>query len=344
MDYRVNLGMFASGRILKNFAAAVAALGFDPKTVFERASLSWTDLEKADDEEHRIPVEALGRFWTAVVEVTGDPAIGVRIGALARLGNYGVVGGVLRASATLGDALLKTARYMNLLIETARLSVLVDGEQGQVIYRSVRVPPPAADAALAQLLVLSRELTGRELVPTQVCFAHRAPPDDSTYRKVFGVAPTFDGFEHLLVFPSNGLMLPIATHDSRQTELLVAQASRLAAGLSPEDSVSRRVREVLAGELHGGNPMLENVAAQLGIHPKALMRRLKQEGTSHSDLLDSLRREYAERYLGVPRMNVAEAAFMLGFSDASAFNKAFRRWFGVTPLEFRRRLTHAKSS
>ena len=139
-------------------------------------------------------------------------------------------------------------------------------------------------------------------------------------------------------------MLPISTHYSHQTEQLVARASRLADALSPEDSVTRRVRDVLAGELHGGNPMLENVAAQLGMHPKALMRRLKQEGTSHSDLLDSLRREHAERYLCMPRLNVAEAAFLLGFSDASAFNKAFRRWFGVTPLEFRRRLTHAKSS
>jgi AraC-like DNA-binding protein len=336
--------MLASGRILKNFAAAVAVLGFDVNTVLERASLSWTDVEKASDEQHRVPVEALGRFWAAALEVTGDSAIGVRIGALARIDNYGVLGGVLRASATLGDALLKAVRYLNLLIETARLSVVVDGEEGRVIYRSVRVPPPAADAALAQLLVLSRELTGHVLVPTQVRFAHRAPPDDSTYRQVFGVAPTFDDFEYLLVFPSRDLMLPIATHDSRRTALLVAQASRLADALSPEESVSRRVRDVLAGELQGGNPMLENVAAQLGMHPKALMRRLKQEGISHSGLLDSLRREHAERYLGTSRVNVAEAAFLLGFSDSSAFNKAFRRWFGVTPLEFRRRLTHAKNS
>src|SRR5262249_54079818 len=154
----------------------------------------------ADVEEQRVPVEALGRFWAAALEVTGDPAVGVRIGALARLDRYGVVGSVARASATLGDALLKTVRCMNLLIETAHLSVLVDGGHGQVIYRSIRVPPTAADAALTQLLVLSRELTGRHLIPTKARFAHRAPPDDSIYRDVFGVAPTFDDFENVLVF------------------------------------------------------------------------------------------------------------------------------------------------
>src|SRR5262245_51429312 len=167
--------MQASARMLRNFTEAVAALGFDAHAIMKRASLSWTDVERASVEEHRIPVEALGRFWAATVEVTGDPAIGVRIGALARLDRYGVFGSVVQTSATLGDALLKTVRYMNLLIETARLSVLVDGQDGQVIFRSIRVPPAAADAALTQLLVLSRELTGRELVPTKVRFAHGAP-------------------------------------------------------------------------------------------------------------------------------------------------------------------------
>jgi hypothetical protein len=135
--------MLASTRILRNYIAAVEALGFDPDVVLERASLSRKDLEKADSEEQRVPVEALGRFWAAAVAVTGDPAIGVRIGALARLENFGVLGSVLRASATLGDAVLKTGRYISLLVETVRLSVVVDGEHGQVIYRSLRVPPSA---------------------------------------------------------------------------------------------------------------------------------------------------------------------------------------------------------
>lgn len=337
--------MLASNRILRNVTAAVVALGFDAELVLRRASLSWQDLEKIDGEDQRIPVEVLKRFWTAVVAVTGDPGIGVRIGALARLDDLGVLGSVARASATLGDALLKAGRYWRLWIEATRLSLLVEGEQGEVVYRSLGPSSPtAADAVLAQLIVLSRELTGRELVPSQVRFAHPRPPDDSVYREVFGVAPTFDEFEHSLVFPADVLMLPIATHDFRQAELLSAHASQLVDALSPEASFSRRVRELLATELRGGNPMIENVAAKLGMHAKTLTRRLKQEGTSHSDLLDSLRRELAERYLSAPDLNVTEAAFLLGFSDASAFNKAFRRWFGVAPLAFRRRLVKDVSS
>jgi AraC-like DNA-binding protein len=336
--------MQASARILQNHAAALVALGFDSDAVLARASLSASDVQNADVEEHRVPVEALGRFWAAAVEVTGDPAIGVRIGALGRVDHYGVLGSVGRASATLGDALLKTVRYVNLLIETARLSVLVERDRVQVIYGSLRTPPAAADAALVQLLVLSRELTGRKLIPLQVRLAHRAPRNDSIYREVFGIAPTFDDSEHSLVVAADYLMLPIATHDCHASELLVAEANRLAEIVTPDDSVSRRVLHLLARELQGGNPMVENIAAQLGMHPRAMMRRLKQEGTSHSALLDSLRREHAERYLRMPHLGVAEAAFLLGFSDASAFIKAFRRWFGIAPLEFRRRATQAKNS
>lgn len=335
--------MQASARIVQNLAAALEALGFDSDAVLAKASLS-ADFQYADVDEHRVPVEALGRFWTAAVQVTGDPAIGVRIGALARVDNYGVLGNVARASATLGDALLKTVRYMNLLIETARLSVLVERDRVQVIYSSLRAPPAAADAALVQLLVLARELTGRKLIPIQVGLAHRAPPDPSVYREVFGIVPTFDVVEHSLVIAADCLILPIATHDSRESELLVARANRLAEAVSPGDSVAHRVRELLTRELQGGNPMVENVAAQLGMHPKAMMRRLKQEGTSHSALLESLRRERAERYLRIPGLGVAQTAFLLGFSDASAFIKAFRRWFGMAPLEFRRRSTQTKNS
>ncbi|HVU05735.1 MAG TPA: AraC family transcriptional regulator [Polyangiaceae bacterium] len=320
--------MQASVQLLRNLTLAVAELGCDPALVLGEASLSWKDLETGDGEERRVPVEVLRRFWTAAVSVTGDPSIGVRVGARARLEHFGVLGEVLRGSATLGDALLRTGRYMRLWIESTRLSLLVEGEQGQVFCRSdaPEPHPSALQSLLATLLVLSRELTGLELVPNRVRIASPAPEDDSVFRDVFGVAPTFDEGESALVFPSDVLMLPVAARGAR------AQPS----AASPGAALSRRVRDVLAAELQGGNPMIENVAAQLGIHPKTLTRRLKQEGTSHSELLDSLRRELAEQHLSASTLNVTEVAFLLGFSDASAFNKAFRRWFGVGPLAFRR--------
>lgn len=331
--------MLASTRLLRNILTAIVALGFDPELVLRGASLGWQDLADSDGDERRLPVEAVARLWAAAVAVTGDPNIGVRIGALAQLDHFGVLGSVARASATLGDALLKTGRYMRLWIETARLCLLVEGDQGQLIFRSLRrIPPVVGDAVLTQLVVLSRELTGRDLVPSRVRMAHPPPTDDSVYRDVFRIAPTFRDVEYSLVFSVDVLTLPIATHDPGGVELLSDRATRLVDALAPGATFARRVRDVLAAELHGGNPMMENVAARLGVHPKTVNRRLKQEGTSHRELLDCLRRELAEHYLAMPGIAVTEVAFLLGFSDASAFNKALRRWFGIAPLDYRRRL------
>lgn len=336
-----SVAMHASTQILRNLAAALAALGFDPTLALTEAGVAWNDLQAAD--ERRVPVDALTRFWSAAERITKDPCIGVRVGAHARLEMFGVLGCVAQASATLGDALLKTARYVKLWNEAVSLSLLVDEDQGQVWYRSLAPEPRhhcEGDAIMTILIVLSRELTGRHLVATEAHFAHSAPADQSPYRDVFGAEPSFDRGRYALVFPPDVLMLPIATHDSELGETLSRQVSQLVDALPAAASFARDVRRVLAAELRGGNPMIDNVAAQLGMHPKTLTRRLKQEGTSHSELLDSLRRDLAERYVTVSDLSVTEVAFLLGFSDASAFNKAFRRWFGVAPLAFRER-THA---
>jgi AraC-like DNA-binding protein len=333
----------ASVRVLTNLALALRALDFDAEQVFVRCGIAWQDIVGQDGDERRVPVELLDRFWAAAVEVTGDPAIGVRIGALARLSATGVLGDVVRTSATFGDAVLKTTRYMRVWNEAARFSLLIDGDRAIAWYRPVaaaRRHAASSDAVMARIIVLSRELTGIHLIPKEVLLARAAPPETACYREVFGILPTFDQSDCALVFDPNVLTLPIKTSDSDSRDALTRHAEELMDALPVDASLKSQVQRVLANELRGGNPMIDNVAAKLSMHPKTLRRRLKEEGTTHSDLLEALRRELAERYLGAPDLNVTEVAFLLGYSDASAFNKAFRRWFEVPPLTYRQRLRH----
>lgn len=328
-----------STQLLRNLGLALRALGFDAPEVFRRAGLTWEDVQ--DDDAHRLPVELLHRFWSAAVEVTGDPAIGVRAGAQARLEALGIMGLVAMSSATLGDALLKTAHHLRLWNEGATLSLLVEADRALVWYRSLvpeRRHPASGDAGLTRLLVVSRELTGTHLVPDEVRFAHPAPPDLTPYREFFGSGLCFDQPDYALVFPAEGLTLPIRAQASTLGAALARHATELLDALPSSSVLAEQVRRVLARELQGGNPIIDNVANQLGLHTKTLTRRLRDEGTSHSELLEQLRREFAQRYLAVPDLNVAEVAFLLGYSDASAFHKAFRRWFGVAPLAFRHQL------
>jgi AraC-like DNA-binding protein len=329
-----------STRMLRNLGLGLRLLGFDAPEVFRRADLTWEDVRE-DDDAHRLPVETLHRFWSAAVEVTGDPAIGVRIGAHARLEALGIMGLVASTSATLGDALLKTAQHLRLWNEAARLSLLVEADRAIVWYRSLapqRRHYASGDAGLSRLLVVSRELTGTHLVPDEAHFAHPAPQDLARYRETFGSALRFDQSDFALIFPAEGLTLPLRSQASTLGASLTRHATDLLDTLPSSSALAQQVRRMLARELQGGNPLIENVATQLGMHTKTLTRRLRDEGTSHSELLEQLRREFAQRYLSVPDLNVAEVAFLLGYSDASAFHKAFRRWFGVAPLAFRHQI------
>jgi AraC-like DNA-binding protein len=329
----------ASTRILRSLALAIRALDFDAEQVLGRCGVTWQDIDEGEGDDGRVPVETLDRFWEAAVAVTGDPAIGVRVGALARLGAAGILGDMAMASPTLGDAMLKMIRYLRIWNEAGRLSLLVDGDRAIIWYRPVaRRHPASSDSVLARLGVLSRELTGVHLLPEEVLLAHPAPPETASYRDVFGIQPTFDQSDYAVVFHRDALSLPIKTSNSATLEAVMRHASELIDALPADASLRRQVQRTLANELRGGNPMLDNVAAQLNMHPKTLRRRLKEEGTTHSDLLERLRRDLAERYLRVPGLNVTEVAFLLGYSDASAFNKAFRRWFEVAPRTYRQRL------
>jgi AraC-like DNA-binding protein len=102
-----------------------------------------------------------------------------------------------------------------------------------------------------------------------------------------------------------------------------------------QDSLTRQVRGLLTEALKAGDPRLETLSQRLGLSARTLQRRLREEGTSHQDLLDEVRSELSRRYLLEPELAICEVAYLLGFSEPSAFHRAFRRWTGVTPKAFR---------
>jgi AraC-like DNA-binding protein len=312
-------------------------LEVDVTAIRKRCAPFLTDIDTSD---RRLPASALRDFWAAAVEVSGDPAIGVRVGALARTELYGAVGEVLRSSATLGDALLKASRYLKLWNESVGFSVLIEEDRAFIWQRST-VPelrhPASGDSLLALIVALSRQLTGRHLIADEAHFAHPAPKDVTAYARMFGGKLCFDQPEYGLAIPPDVLTLAIGSHDSTARDAFARQADALLHGVKEHAGYASRAAEILQRELNGGNPTLKHVASELGLHPKSLTRRLKSEGTSHRELLDSRRRELAGRYVGSTELGLTEIAFLLGFSDASAFHKSFRRWYGVAPSVFRAR-------
>ena len=312
--------------------AGLEYLGIDAKPALARIGLDHTTLDQLGDE---MPLARVKEFWDAVIETTGEYGIGLRLARLVRPEAYEVFGCLIAASATLGEAVLRGTRLIGLVTKAVRLSFHHDGDRASLQVEPLY--PELVHSEMIELLVaaphfIAQRITGhRSLTPIEVRFTHRAPPDLSHHKRVFGSAPIRFGCPSSgLVFDGRLLDLPIQSHDSTLAAALQRQAEELI-GREPTDGFRAEVRAALAAELRGGDPSAERLAAALEMHPKTLARRLRSEGTTFRGLLDELRLQLAERYLRQPDLSVEEVAFLLGYSERSAFHRAYRRWTGRPP-------------
>jgi AraC-like DNA-binding protein len=188
---------------------------------------------------------------------------------------------------------------------------------------------------LATVTTLCRNIASAEFTPTAVEFQHNEPADISEHQQLFRCPIKFNSRTNKLHFPSSYLSLPIEKADASLCALLDRHAEELLAKFPPRDSLVDQVRSIIASEFRGGDPSLEHVADQLRMTPRTLQRKLQELGTSHNELLEQMRRQLAMRYLREREMAICEVAYLLGFSESSSFHRAFKRWTGLTPKEFR---------
>jgi AraC-like DNA-binding protein len=305
-----------------------------------KPALGLFGIEDVREFGEQIPLSLLYDFWEAIRQTTEQYALGLRLARLVRPETYEVFGYVLRTSATLGDALLRATRFVRLVTETVELSFYVEGERAILVHKPLfpdLLHPESSEFILGAIGMVARHLTGKHLVPTEVRFSHPPPPDVSFHHELFECPVYFSRPHNGYVFDSALLHTPVVSHDSQLCAVLEREAEQLLAKLPKTGQLSRKVQELLSAELRGGNPNADHIAEQLGMHPKTLSRRLKSEGTTHQQLLDQLRYQLAERYLLEPNLSIGEVAFLLGYSDTSSFNKAFKRWTGTAPQFYRQK-------
>jgi AraC-like DNA-binding protein len=324
--------------MLRQAIAGFAVIGVDVDAVLAEAGMTREDL---DELPPRVPISWSAKLWAAAEKVSGRDDLGVSLARLVQPEMYDVTGYVVRHSPTLGDAIRKLTRYGRIMGEGIDVQLEVDGERATI--RQPPLPghaehPQITQCFLAALGLIARQLTGEHLVPLEVHFMHPEPTNAQALRQLFEGPLHFNAPYNGMVFDVAYLELPVLGHDRRLGEILTRQADQLLEQLPDRGGFVRRVQELLTEELNGGNPNADHIASRLQLSTRTLSRRLKACGTSHQTLLDQLRHELATRYLRNTEMDVSEVAFVLGFSDASALNRAFKRWAGMTPTEYRRSL------
>ncbi len=293
----------------------------------------------------RLPHRRVMELIEAWVATSQDPAIGLRAGLNVEPGELEAMEYAARSCATFREGILCSARYMHLLNEAAEVTLVESGDVALWRFRvtdGVRQPRAANDFVLACAAKFSRRYALVAEPPLEVHLMHDAPTDVSAYGK-FRSTLRFGMPHNGFVFRRSFLDRPMVRANDGLREGFETYARQLSDRIAPGSAgggrqrTSDRAREVVVDQLRRGEMCMESVASTLAMSIPTLRRRLEEEGTTFSDLVDSIRQDLAEQLLRDPRRTVSEIAFLLGFSHAPAFHKAFRRWTGSTPSEHRAR-------
>ena len=280
-------------------------------------------------------------LWQEFVHYSGDPCIGLALVEFAQPSTFGVLGYAANSSLNIGEALTRMARYIKLLHGDAVVNFEVENQIARVTHTLADplIPSPVAfnQWVIANIVLFIRRATRTNWVPLQVGFEHEQPEDISGYHSFFQAPITFEQSANELILDVGMLDLPCQNADSGLCAVLDHYAEDMLTKLPKSEGFLDNVRRLMSQELRGGDLSLTAIAKITGYAPRTLQRKLQQSGTSYYKLLDEMRRELSFYYLREEKIAVSEVAFLLGFSETSAFYRAFRRWTGVPPGEFRRR-------
>jgi AraC-like DNA-binding protein len=288
--------------------------------------------------EARLPHAVAISLWSAAGQLTNDPNLGLHVAAGIRPGVYGVLDYAVRTCETLGEGLRRLALYHRFLHDVAETRLLEDRNRAILSHHLPLpggAPRPVSECVAAGWLLASRQATGVNFIPLEVRFPHRAPDNISEHEQLFGCKLQFGREQTELVFARELLNAPLVKADPALQAILEAQVVALIQKLPKAEATTDAVRRHLASELAKGQPSLEQIAHRLHMSSRTLRRHLDEEGTSFREILSEVRRELASRHLTEGRLAIGEIAFLLGFSEPSAFHRAFKQWTGHAPHAFR---------
>jgi AraC-like DNA-binding protein len=309
-------------------------LGTDPVPVFLSAGF---DARRFDDPEVRIPYIAASRLLARCADASRCEHFGLLVGMRSGPSDLGLAGFLLRCAPDVGTALRDLERYL-MLHDRGAAPVLASNENSASLGYAIHEPGAEAseviyDIAIAVTCNLMRSLCGADWNPAEVLLARRAPRDPVPYTRFFRAPVRFDSERSAAVFPADLLLRPVPSADPQLRRHLKDEAERQLDASHPLSATG--LRALLRQLLLENRCSCAEVAGRLGIHARTLNRRLLAQGTTFQQERDAVREAVAKELLAGTSIGQEAIAAALGYSDASAFNRAFRRRTGITPARWR---------
>jgi len=310
----------------------VRRLGAAPEPLLVKAGL---DPDALRDPDRRVPYAAIGELLRLAAHHTRCPHIGLLVGRVWRLSDLGLVGELVANSRTVAEALGTLTVYQH-LNSSGGLAFLLTRDDSVDLGYAVYMPGiPGTeyiyDAVLAAGMNYLRELCGPAWEPSDVLIPHARPADVTPYYSMFKAQPRFNAEVSALRFAASWMSHAVEGSDPQRRRNAELRAEQVGRG-QIVDQVSRALRAVL---LHGKNSG-DDVAEMLAMHRRTMNRRLKAEGTTFQEVLDTVRFEVARQLLRDSTLALDDVAATLGYAGVTPFMHTFRRWAGTTPDRWRR--------
>lgn len=317
---------------------ACVRLGLDTDRILEAAKL---DPATVQDPDTRIPVEQVEAVWKKAYELADDPNLALHAIEVLPFGAYRVIDFLASSAPTVGAALAKVSDYFPLINDVVRLPYAIGDRQVafavEAPARPATITRPYAEYLLAAVFLRTRIATHQRYPLMRVEFSHPEPADTGEHERIFECPVGFGADACRMLIAREVWDTPRTGSDPDLFSVLETHARMLLDRLPASPDVVGRVREAIEAELRGGDPRLESVARRLAMSPRTLQRRLREHGVQFNDLLEVTRFQAAKAYLAKRDVAAREVAYLLGFAEQSSFNRAFKRWSGQTPVDYRRR-------
>jgi AraC-like DNA-binding protein len=321
------------GAALVDFARGKGA---SAPVLLARAGVTPEDIAHPDA---RLPIVHYAALLTTAAELCNEPAFGLKFGEAVRLEEVSIVGLIGSASATMGEGREQLNRFARLIVdaEGAPPEMMELTRDAEGIWLELPSPIFAAHPMLIEAgfarFVCGVTRSGRKF-PHALHFKHAPPNYRDEYDRIFKVPITFSSRRNALLIDEDFLAIKLPPPNRYVFGVLCERAEKLLAELKSSQTMRARIEATVIPILHTGDVDMATLAEMLGMSSSTLYRQLRDEGTSYEIVIDELRHTMALHFLDAKKTSVNETAYLVGFSDASAFSRAFKRWTGKPPSEY----------
>ncbi len=321
---------------LSGFIETAEELNIDPDRIFKEFELNSNYLTNIDNDE-MMEFELADKLIRSLAKMSGKHYCGMLMGIRQDIRFLGIIGYLMQQSNNVFDALMALSKHLSIHSPTP-VKIENYGKLSSINYINIlpfNRQSYTNEVAMAQAMVVMKAICGNQFKPEAVHFNHSRMSDITQYKKTFRAPIYFEQVRTELIYNSALNEQAILRADPLLKEILIKQIEQI----QTEEITDLRsqIEILIRRSLQSQRYQINHIAKNLSMHPRTLQRKLKEMGISYSEVIENIRKEVATERLENSNITIMQLSDYLGYKDNTAFTRAFKKWFKVTPIEWRKR-------